>query len=162
MHSLLARPVHAISLLLITLHLSWWPVVARTSTSLPSSVSAALARAKVPPEALAALVVDVQGSEAARLRWQVDVPMNPASVMKLVTTYAALDLLGPAFTWDTPVYLDGALQGGRLRGNVYDAAARVAKKRITTHRSLKTLVALWLYDIQIEAYEALPIRMNDI
>jgi D-alanyl-D-alanine carboxypeptidase/D-alanyl-D-alanine-endopeptidase (penicillin-binding protein 4) len=33
--------------------------------------------------------------------------MNPASVMKLVTTYAALELLGPAYRWKTEVYLDG-------------------------------------------------------
>ena len=45
--------------------------------------------------------------------------MNPASVMKLVTTFAALDLLGPAYTWSTPVYLDGTVQDGALRGNVY-------------------------------------------
>ena len=30
-----------------------------------------------------------------RLSWQPDVPMNPASVMKLVTTYAGVDQLGP-------------------------------------------------------------------
>ena len=27
--------------------------------------------------------------------------------MKLVTTYAALELLGPAWTWNTPVWLHG-------------------------------------------------------
>ena len=57
--------------------------------------------------------------QAPRLAWQIHQPMNPASVMKLVTTLAALDLLGPAYTWQTPVYLDGTLQGGVLRGNVY-------------------------------------------
>jgi D-alanyl-D-alanine carboxypeptidase/D-alanyl-D-alanine-endopeptidase (penicillin-binding protein 4) len=45
--------------------------------------------------------------------------MNPASVMKLVTTYAALDLLGPAFTWSTPVFVEGAIREGTLYGNVY-------------------------------------------
>ena len=35
--------------------------------------------------------------------------MNPASITKLVTTYAALDLLGPTFTWSTPVYVDGPI-----------------------------------------------------
>lgn len=39
--------------------------------------------------------------------------------MKLVTTFAALDLLGPAYTWSTPVYIDGTVQGGSLKGNVY-------------------------------------------
>ena len=33
--------------------------------------------------------------------------MNPASAMKIVTTYAGLELLGPAFRWKTEVYLDG-------------------------------------------------------
>jgi serine-type D-Ala-D-Ala carboxypeptidase/endopeptidase (penicillin-binding protein 4) len=32
--------------------------------------------------------------------------MNPASTMKLVTTYSALHLLGPAFTFRTEVYAD--------------------------------------------------------
>jgi D-alanyl-D-alanine carboxypeptidase/D-alanyl-D-alanine-endopeptidase (penicillin-binding protein 4) len=30
--------------------------------------------------------------------------LNPASTMKLVTTYAALDLLGPAYTWKTEAH----------------------------------------------------------
>jgi D-alanyl-D-alanine carboxypeptidase/D-alanyl-D-alanine-endopeptidase (penicillin-binding protein 4) len=47
------------------------------------------------------------------------VPVNPASIMKLVTTYAALDLLGPAFTWQTPVYVDGPVRNGVLEGNLY-------------------------------------------
>ena len=47
-----------------------------------------------------------------------DVPMNPASVMKLVTTFAALDLLGPAYRWRTDVYLDGPLVDGTLAGNI--------------------------------------------
>ena len=39
--------------------------------------------------------------------------------MKLVTTYAALDLLGPAFVWSTPVYVDGPVRDGVLQGNLY-------------------------------------------
>lgn len=85
---------------------------------LPAAVEAALQRAKVPREALAAVVIDVAGTRP-RLSLQGDVSANPASVMKLVTTYAALEILGPAFAWETPVYLDAAPQGGSLRGNVY-------------------------------------------
>ena len=40
-------------------------------------------------------------------------------MMKLVTTYAALDLLGPAYTWTTPVYLNGTVDDGMLDGNLY-------------------------------------------
>lgn len=87
--------------------------------ALPPSVEAALQRAKVPREALAAMVVELDSPKSPKLAYRPDEPMNPASVMKLVTTYAALDQLGPAFAWETPVYLDAVPQDGALRGNVY-------------------------------------------
>ena len=86
---------------------------------LPPTVEAALARAKLPREAVSALVVEVDGRAAPRLDWQSHVAMNPASVMKLVTTYAALDQLGPAHVWRTPVFLGGPVQDGVLRGPLY-------------------------------------------
>lgn len=89
--------------------------------TLPAEVDAALARAKVPRDAIAVLLLDADRSSPSppRLSHRATVPMNPASVMKLVTTYAALDLLGPAFTWSTPVYIEGAVREGTLYGNVY-------------------------------------------
>ena len=86
---------------------------------LPPAVEAAMARAKVPPEALSVLVVPVEGGAAPRLAHRAQEPRNPASVMKLVTTFAALDVLGPAYVWNTPVYVQGTVQDGSLRGNVY-------------------------------------------
>ena len=45
--------------------------------------------------------------------------MNPASVMKVVTTYAALDLLGRDYRWKTEAYLAGKLDSkGTLNGNL--------------------------------------------
>ena len=92
---------------------------------LPAEVDALLARAKVPREALAAIVVDAAptlsskaGSAPALLNWRATSAMNPASVMKLVTTYAGLELLGPAHTWATPVYVDGTVAGGVLQGSL--------------------------------------------
>ncbi|XPG42462.1 D-alanyl-D-alanine carboxypeptidase/D-alanyl-D-alanine-endopeptidase [Variovorax sp. KK3] len=87
--------------------------------SLPPEVEAALARAKVPREAVTMLVADAEAVRPPRLAWRSQVPMNPASVMKLVTTYAALDLLGPAYAWRTPVYVDGPVRDGVLAGNLY-------------------------------------------
>ena len=92
------------------------PAVAQ---ALPPEVDAALARAKVPREAVAFWVSEVQGNAAPRLAHRSSASMNPASNMKLVTTIAALDLLGPAYTWSTPVYLGGAVQSGVLNGNLY-------------------------------------------
>ena len=93
--------------------------------TLPPEVDALLARVQVPREAFAALVVDaapmLNGKSAPfapLLSWRAGVAMNPASVMKLVTTYAGLELLGPAYTWTTPVYADGLISNGVLQGNL--------------------------------------------
>jgi len=88
---------------------------------LPSEVEAALDRAKVPRDALVAVVQEV-GASSPRLAWQAQRPANPASLMKLLTTDAALELLGPAWTWSTPVWLHGSVQNpgpqGVLEGNL--------------------------------------------
>jgi len=93
-----------------------------SAQSLPPEVEALLARAKVPREAFAAVVVDaapaLNGKAAPLLSHRAGSAMNPASVMKLVTTYAGLELLGPAYTWTTPVYADGPIAGGVLNGNL--------------------------------------------
>ena len=50
---------------------------------------------------------------------QATVALNPASTMKLLTSYAGLALLGPAYRWKTEVYADGNLSNGVLNGNLY-------------------------------------------
>jgi D-alanyl-D-alanine carboxypeptidase/D-alanyl-D-alanine-endopeptidase (penicillin-binding protein 4) len=84
---------------------------------LPAPVAAALARAGVPPTA-ASVVGEPVDAGAALVSHHAAIPMNPASVMKLVTTYAALDLLGPAFVFHTDVLLAGELAGGTLAGDL--------------------------------------------
>ncbi len=84
---------------------------------LPPEIYAALERARLPPESLVVVVQEV-GSTRTRLGWRADVPVNPASLTKLLTTYAALDLLGPAWTWTTPVWLQGSITDGVLDGNL--------------------------------------------
>ena len=86
---------------------------------LPPEVQAALQRAKVPSENFHVMVVDTQASSAPRLSHQAQVRVNPASLMKLATTTAALDMLGPAFVWRTPVYVDSPVREGVLQGNIY-------------------------------------------
>ena len=89
--------------------------------TLPPEVATALDRARVPREALSVVVQELGRSGAPRLSWQAQAEVNPASLMKLFTTYAALDLLGPAWTWRTPVWLQGALPssvGGVFEGDV--------------------------------------------
>jgi D-alanyl-D-alanine carboxypeptidase/D-alanyl-D-alanine-endopeptidase (penicillin-binding protein 4) len=45
--------------------------------------------------------------------------MSPASTMKLVTTRAALDLLGPNHRWITEIYYEGEIRHGILFGDLY-------------------------------------------
>lgn len=48
-----------------------------------------------------------------------DEPRSPGSIMKLVTTYAALEILGPTHRWDTDFLTDGKMVGDTLTGNLY-------------------------------------------
>jgi D-alanyl-D-alanine carboxypeptidase/D-alanyl-D-alanine-endopeptidase (penicillin-binding protein 4) len=84
---------------------------------LPAIVEAALARGGVPSGALVAWVEEVAGAQP-RLAWQAERPASPASLMKLVTTFAGLDLLGPAFTWSTSIWLQGPIADGVLNGDL--------------------------------------------
>ncbi len=92
-------------------------VAGSASAELPESVSSMLARHKIPARAVSAVVRDVEDS-VALVNYRGDVPRNPASVIKILTTYAALELLGPGFVWPTEAYLDGELSDGRLDGNL--------------------------------------------
>ncbi|WP_193601645.1 D-alanyl-D-alanine carboxypeptidase/D-alanyl-D-alanine-endopeptidase [Marinobacter salexigens] len=48
-----------------------------------------------------------------------DVPMSPGSIMKVITTYAALEILSPTHHWDTDFLTDGQMVGDTLQGNLY-------------------------------------------
>jgi D-alanyl-D-alanine carboxypeptidase/D-alanyl-D-alanine-endopeptidase (penicillin-binding protein 4) len=90
---------------------------APASTGLPPPVAAALARAQVDPAAMAMWVQAVDGGPPL-VRWNDTQPMNPASVFKLATTTAALDLLGPAWSWKTAVGFTGPVDRGVLKGSL--------------------------------------------
>src|SRR4026209_610318 len=77
----------------------------------------ALAAPKSPAGSVAAVVQEV-GAPRAVLSVNPELSMNPASVMKLATTYAALELLGPAYRWKTEAYAAGPLRDGVLEGDL--------------------------------------------
>jgi D-alanyl-D-alanine carboxypeptidase/D-alanyl-D-alanine-endopeptidase (penicillin-binding protein 4) len=83
----------------------------------PPPVAQALAAARIPATSPAAFVQEV-GAARAVLSVNPGLPMNPASVMKLVTTYAALELLGPAYRWKTEAYTAGPVREGVLEGDL--------------------------------------------
>ncbi len=103
-------------LLLALFCLTAWHAPAAT---LPAEVLTALQSARIPTASVAIVVQPVDASSPL-LEHNAGVPMNPASVMKLLTTYAALDLLGPAYQWRTEALTDGELTSdGTLTGSLY-------------------------------------------
>ncbi len=85
--------------------------------ALPPGVAQALAAARIPAAGVAVVVHEV-GAPRASLSLNAATPMNPASVMKLVTTLAGLELLGPAYRWRTDAYAAGALREDVLQGDL--------------------------------------------
>ena len=84
----------------------------------PAPVAQALKAAGI-PQAATALLVQELDSSWPRVAINARTPLNPASTMKLVTTFAALDLLGPAYTWKTEALAHGTLVDGVLNGDLY-------------------------------------------
>ena len=90
---------------------------------LPSPVAGALQKIGLPAEDVS-VYVQALAEQPAQLKppvlsHQATVALNPASTMKLVTSYAGLSLLGPSYRWKTEVYTDGVLRDGVLNGNLY-------------------------------------------
>ena len=96
-----------------------WPLVATASNmnDLPASVRAQLNLREVPVESVSIHVADVETGEVI-IDWLGDEPRNPASTLKLMTTLAALDILGPTYRWQTHVYALGPIEDGRLDGDL--------------------------------------------
>lgn len=87
------------------------------AADLPEPVLKALKKAGI-PESGAAVYVQAVDSKVPSISVNASKKMNPASVMKLVTTYAALELLKPTFRWRTEVYRDAVIENGILNGNL--------------------------------------------
>lgn len=85
--------------------------------ALPEPLAAMLQKDSVPADTVAVVVQRVD-AEKPLLAHMADKAMNPASVMKLLTTYAGLEVLGPAYRWRTEIYTDGVLNNGVLEGNL--------------------------------------------
>jgi serine-type D-Ala-D-Ala carboxypeptidase/endopeptidase (penicillin-binding protein 4) len=82
-------------------------------------VQSALAQARISPEHLAAWVAEVGHPDSPLWAHRADTAVSPASLMKLVTTSAALDLLGPGHTWRTTVTYGGPVRDGVLEGSLH-------------------------------------------
>jgi D-alanyl-D-alanine carboxypeptidase/D-alanyl-D-alanine-endopeptidase (penicillin-binding protein 4) len=84
---------------------------------LPPEVERVLAGHSIPADHVS-VIVQAVGEKTPVVSHRPDVPRNPASVMKMVTTWSALEILGPSYTWPTEVYYLGPFDGRTLDGTL--------------------------------------------
>jgi D-alanyl-D-alanine carboxypeptidase/D-alanyl-D-alanine-endopeptidase (penicillin-binding protein 4) len=84
---------------------------------LPPAVERVLTGHSIPADHVSIVVQAVDDAKPT-LSHLPDVPRSPASVMKTVTTWSALEYLGPAYTWPTEVYFLGDFDGAKLDGDL--------------------------------------------
>ena len=92
--------------------------------SLPDELMRKVVAAGLPETAWGVVVMplpspSVMGPVVTAFGLNAEQPMNPASVMKLVTTRAALGVLGPGYRHQTRIATTGRLEGGVLSGDVF-------------------------------------------
>ena len=87
------------------------------AAALPDAIEQARIRAGLPEGQIGLVIQDV-ARDTPDLVFGERRSFNPASVMKLVTTLAALDNLGPAHTFKTQILTEGSLADGVLYGNL--------------------------------------------
>lgn len=83
----------------------------------PKAVVNVLNKHKLPKSSLSLYIKEI-GQPDPIVAYQTRKSRNPASVMKLVTTLAGLELLGPAYHWETEFYYNGILSNGVLQGDL--------------------------------------------
>jgi D-alanyl-D-alanine carboxypeptidase/D-alanyl-D-alanine-endopeptidase (penicillin-binding protein 4) len=83
----------------------------------PAPVAQAIASEHIASPAVSFVVLDVESGEIAA-SFNPGTPRSPASTIKVVTTFAALDSLGPAYTWHTQALVQGTVVDGLLEGDL--------------------------------------------
>ncbi|HFC91891.1 MAG TPA: D-alanyl-D-alanine carboxypeptidase/D-alanyl-D-alanine-endopeptidase [Leucothrix mucor] len=88
-----------------------------TPETLPDSILLLLKKYKIPTENLSVYVRDLNAKQPL-LAHNIDVIRSPASTMKLLTTYAALKILSPNYSWRTEAWVRGEIVDGTLAGDL--------------------------------------------
>ena len=90
---------------------------AHAAGPLPAPVSRAIAASGLPLKSFGLFAQEVIG-ERTVFALNEDQPYTMASTTKIVTSLAALDLLGPTYQWRTSAFVLGTLNEGRLIGDL--------------------------------------------
>ncbi len=94
------------------------PTTAIADNRLPQSLAAAIQNNGFKDDGIGIYIQDVASGKPL-VTFNADRFFNPASVIKLVTTSAALDRLGVGYQWSTEVSYTGTIEGDTLKGDLY-------------------------------------------
>jgi serine-type D-Ala-D-Ala carboxypeptidase/endopeptidase (penicillin-binding protein 4) len=83
----------------------------------PPPVAQTIAAQHLPPNSVSFVIVDPDSGKLIAGQ-NIDTPRSPASTIKVVTTFASLDMLGPAYVWHTRALIHGDLKNGVLDGDL--------------------------------------------
>jgi D-alanyl-D-alanine carboxypeptidase/D-alanyl-D-alanine-endopeptidase (penicillin-binding protein 4) len=86
-------------------------------TAIPADLDRVMVVQQLPASSVSFVVMDPVSGRVL-LGQNATTPRSPASTIKLVTTFAALDQLGPSFVWHTQALLRGELENGVLEGDL--------------------------------------------
>ncbi len=90
---------------------------AASAEAIPDRVARLLDKYGISPDAVSLEVRDAHTGDKI-LSLNSRQPRNPASVIKILTTLSALEILGPSYQWHTRYLADGAIENGALKGNL--------------------------------------------
>lgn len=92
---------------------------------IPASIASSLKKSNIPVEAIAWSIGKIKPAKNGLgyeiqdiLEHNAHLGMNPASTMKLVTSLAAIETLGPQYRWKTLLYTNGDVRGDTLKGDL--------------------------------------------
>ncbi len=108
--------------------------------SLPATIAKLLRRARVPQTGIGIYIHDVTQPRPL-LVVNGERPFNPASAVKALTTFVAMDRLGPNFKWRTELWLKGKVRGGTLKGDLILKGG--GDPSLSTERLWKLLHGAW-------------------
>jgi D-alanyl-D-alanine carboxypeptidase/D-alanyl-D-alanine-endopeptidase (penicillin-binding protein 4) len=105
-------------ILLASICLFCLSLVSAAGSDLPPELAAAIKNAGFNHKGIGLFIQGIDDKKPI-VAFQADAPLNPASVIKLVTIAAALGQLGAGYRWTTDVAYTGHLNGDTLKGNLY-------------------------------------------
>jgi D-alanyl-D-alanine carboxypeptidase/D-alanyl-D-alanine-endopeptidase (penicillin-binding protein 4) len=98
----------------------WLAIGASSALALngpPAPVAQTIAAQHLPAGSVSFVIVDPEGGKLVA-GLNIDTPRSPASTVKVVTTFASLDMLGPTYVWHTRAAIRGPLKNGVLDGDL--------------------------------------------